>query len=141
MRHDHIFPNTNLPTINDHPPILFYAMETLQSRHHLTQKLMSYFVVSGLLGFWTLAIVCYSRKHKRTQHFQKLYMFLSLGEGWETPSLLGPLDRANLHHWLALSNGPNRVGVSHPRPEDGNKSHHQNPLESIMLFVRVSQCK
>jgi hypothetical protein len=31
--------------------------------------------------------------------FQKLDLFLSLGEGEKTPTLLGPLERANLSHW------------------------------------------
>jgi hypothetical protein len=30
--------------------------------------------------------------------FRKLDLFLSLGE-WETPNLLGPLERVNLNHW------------------------------------------
>jgi hypothetical protein len=43
------------------------------------------------------------------------------GEGAETPTLLGPFERANLNHWTthvsintALSKGPNRVGVGLP---------------------------
>jgi hypothetical protein len=31
--------------------------------------------------------------------FRKLDMFLSSGVGWETPTLLGSLKRANLNHW------------------------------------------
>jgi hypothetical protein len=26
-------------------------------------------------------------------------LFLSSGEGWETPTLLGQLEKANLNHW------------------------------------------
>jgi hypothetical protein len=49
------------------------------------------------------------------------------GEGRETPTLLRPLERANPNHCttgmgLALSKGPNRVGVFLPLPEDGNIS-------------------
>jgi hypothetical protein len=44
--------------------------------------------------------------------FRKLDLLPSSGEGVETPTLFGRLERANLSHWLALSNGPNRVGVS-----------------------------
>jgi hypothetical protein len=44
--------------------------------------------------------------------FWKLVLFSTSGMGEETPSLLGPLERANLSQQLALSNGPNRVGVS-----------------------------
>jgi hypothetical protein len=31
--------------------------------------------------------------------FQKLDLFLSSGEGKETPTLLGSLERANLNYW------------------------------------------
>jgi hypothetical protein len=34
--------------------------------------------------------------------------------GGKTPTLLGPLERANLKQSLALSKGPNRVGVFPP---------------------------
>jgi hypothetical protein len=35
--------------------------------------------------------------------------------------LLGPLERANLNHWLALSKGPNRIVVCTPSLEGGNR--------------------
>jgi hypothetical protein len=49
--------------------------------------------------------------------FQKLYLFPSSEEGNEAPTLLGPLERANLNPViqrlrLALSKGPNRVSPS-----------------------------
>jgi hypothetical protein len=53
-------------------------------------------------------------------------MFSSSHEGWETPTLLGPLERANLNHWLSLSNGLDRVGVSQPSSEDGNRCSFRN---------------
>jgi hypothetical protein len=66
--------------------------------------------------------------------FQKLDLFLSSGDwgGGKTPTLLGPLEGANLYHRtrLALSKGPNGVGVS-PSPEDGNKPSFQNVLSSF----------
>jgi hypothetical protein len=50
--------------------------------------------------------------------YRKLDMFPSSGKEREAPILLGPLERANLSHssnWkLALSEGPNREGVSIP---------------------------
>jgi hypothetical protein len=60
-----------------------------------------------------------------------LGLFPSSGEGCETPSLLGPLERANLNHELALANGPNSVGVSHPhlRVETGAVSETLCSLE------------
>jgi hypothetical protein len=59
--------------------------------------------------------------------FRKLDMFPSSGEGKETPTLLGLLEKANLNHCrIALSQGPNRVGVSLPSLEDGNRSNFRN---------------
>jgi hypothetical protein len=50
----------------------------------------------------------------RKRNFRKLRLFPSSGDGWETPTLLSLLERANPNH-LA-----NRVGVP-PSPEDGNR--------------------
>jgi hypothetical protein len=50
---------------------------------------------------------------------------LSSGEGGKTPTLLGPLERAN-HNHCTLSKGPNLVGVLPPSPEDGNRSSFRN---------------
>jgi hypothetical protein len=46
--------------------------------------------------------------------FLKIDLFLShQSEKREIPTLLGPLQRANLNHWrLALSKAPNRVSPS-----------------------------
>jgi hypothetical protein len=46
--------------------------------------------------------------------------------------ILGPLERAELDKWLklALSNGPNRVGISLPSPEGENRSSFWNVLFS-----------
>jgi hypothetical protein len=59
--------------------------------------------------------------------FQKEDLFPSSGEGLELPTLVGPLERANLNHlWqynyscVALPIGPNWVGVSHPLSEGKN---------------------
>jgi hypothetical protein len=64
-------------------------------------------------------------------------MFSSSGEGKGTPTLLGPLERANLNHcsnWrLTLSKGPNSVGVSLPSPEDGNRSSVRNFIFLVYL--------
>jgi hypothetical protein len=51
----------------------------------------------GITGFLDFVHAPYSNEHKRTP-FQKLDLFPSSGEGWETPSLLDPLERANLNH-------------------------------------------
>jgi hypothetical protein len=72
---------------------------------------------SDLLGFRTLSIVRSSKKLENTT-FRKLDLFLSSGEGGEIPTLFGPLERANLNHWLVLSKGPNRIGaLPHLRKE------------------------
>jgi hypothetical protein len=52
----------------------------------------------GLLSFWTLSVVQYSKKLENTT-FRKLDLFPSSGRGARTPSQLGPLERANLRHW------------------------------------------
>jgi hypothetical protein len=52
---------------------------------------------SELLGFWTLSIVRYSKELEKTA-FGKLDLFPSSGGG-ERPTLLGPLERANLKYW------------------------------------------
>jgi hypothetical protein len=51
---------------------------------------------------------------------------------WKTPTLLGPLERANPNHWrLAHSKGPNRVGVFHsPLTRGGNRSSFRNVVFS-----------
>jgi hypothetical protein len=45
----------------------------------------------------------------------------SSGKEKETPTLFRLLERANINHWKNMnsSNGPNRVGVFFPLPEDG----------------------
>jgi hypothetical protein len=50
---------------------------------------------------------------------RKLDVFSSSDDGRATPTLLGPLERANLSGWT-------RVGVSLPSPEDGNTSSFRN---------------
>jgi hypothetical protein len=47
--------------------------------------------------FWTSSIVRYSRNYK-TQHFGNWISFYPQ-VGWETPTLLGFLERANLNQW------------------------------------------
>jgi hypothetical protein len=56
-----------------------------------------------ILGYWTLTIVRNS-KYKEAQRFRNWIYFRPQVRG-ETPTLLGPLEKANLNHWF-------RVGVS-----------------------------
>jgi hypothetical protein len=53
---------------------------------------------SGLLGFWILSIVRYSKKQKNTR-FGNWICFRPQVRGQETPTQLGPLERASLNHW------------------------------------------
>jgi hypothetical protein len=60
--------------------------------------------LSELLDFWTSSFVPYCIKLENTT-FGQLDLF---------PTLLGPLERANLNHWIQLFiRDPKRVGVSH----------------------------
>jgi hypothetical protein len=52
---------------------------------------------SGLLGF--AFIVRCSKQRQRTQRFGNWICFHPQVRGWETPTLLDPLERANLSHW------------------------------------------
>jgi hypothetical protein len=52
--------------------------------------------LSGLLDYLILFIVRYS---KNTM-FRNLICFRPQVRGWETPALLGPLERAALSHWI-----------------------------------------
>jgi hypothetical protein len=85
---------------------------------------------SELLGLWTSSILRYSEKLENTV-LRKYGLFLSSGEGGKTPVLLGPLERANRVQCLrlALSKGPNRVGVS-PSPEDENRPNFRSVVFS-----------
>jgi hypothetical protein len=62
--------------------------------------------------------------------FRKLNVFASSGEGMETSTVLGPLERADKEECLRLapSKGPNTAAVSVPLPEDGNTSSFRNVL-------------
>jgi hypothetical protein len=49
-----------------------------------------------LLGFWSLSIIGILKTRK--QRFRNLICF-NPQVRWETPTQLGPLERANLNHW------------------------------------------
>jgi hypothetical protein len=83
---------------------------------------------SELIGFWTLSIVWYSKKLENTT-FRKLDLFPSSGQGeggWFLVSWV---------QWLrlALSKGPNWLGVLPPWPEDGNRSSFRKVVFSNFL--------
>jgi hypothetical protein len=60
----------------------------------LTRILM---MVYSTLGFWTVSFDRNS-KYRRKQRFGN-WLFPFSGEVGKTPTLLGPLERANLNHW------------------------------------------
>jgi hypothetical protein len=53
---------------------------------------------SESLGFWTSSIARNSKSLENIT-FQKLNLFSSSGERRDTPTQLGPLERANFRHW------------------------------------------
>jgi hypothetical protein len=59
--------------------------------------------------------------------YQKLDLFPSSGMGTETLTLLGPLEKANLNHWIwsdwrsFFLGGSKRAGVSLLSPADRNR--------------------
>jgi hypothetical protein len=67
--------------------------------------------------------------------FRILLLFPFSGEGRETATPLGRLENVQWMR-LALSNGPNRVGVSLSSPEDGNRSSFWNVVFSSYLKFR-----
>jgi hypothetical protein len=60
---------------------------------------------SELLGFWTLSIVRYSKKIEEHSVWElgTWICFRAQVRRQETPTQLGPLERASLSHWTALS--------------------------------------
>jgi hypothetical protein len=90
-------------------------------------------------------------KNIKNTTFQKLDLFPFSGEGWETPSLLGPFKRAHFNHWttyvsitsvvhrlrLALSNRPSGVGVFHPSPQDRNRFSFRNLFFCVLLEYQM----
>jgi hypothetical protein len=78
-------------------------MQCIHHQHQhqvLTFLLFSFhlFKIPKSLAFWILSTDWNSKWLENTT-FQKLDLFLSSGDGRETPTLLGPLGRANLNQW------------------------------------------
>jgi hypothetical protein len=98
-----------------------------------TRVSLAYFIPSELLGSWTLFIVRNSKYLENTTS-RKLDLFPSSGEGRETSDRLGPLE------WLrlALSKGPNSVGVSIPTPYGVNRTSSHDTVVSSYLEFRTT---
>jgi hypothetical protein len=92
-------------------------------RQNIYHNFTCYFVWQSLriadpgVQHWESLGVCTVRDSKWLDDttFRKLDLFLSSGEGIKTHTLLGCLH-------FSLSKGSNRVNVSLPSPEDGNRS-------------------
>jgi hypothetical protein len=71
-------------------------------------------------------------ENKRIEYFGNWISFRLQMREWETIYSGRSVRSANLNHWtrLALSKGPNTVGVSLPSPEDGNRYN----LGNVVLF-------
>jgi hypothetical protein len=81
--------------------------EILRSAHSSVSKNE---LRSGLLGFWTLSIVRYSKKQNTTS--RKLNLFPSSGEGAGDTCSVGPVKSASLIHWpIPVST---RIAYRHP---------------------------
>jgi hypothetical protein len=52
----------------------------------------------GLLAFWTLSIARYAKEHKRTGRFGNCIHFRHQMSEWEAPTLLRPLETADLNY-------------------------------------------
>jgi hypothetical protein len=57
-------------------------------------------MVHNTRNYWVFGL-CPSPGILKNRTFRKPDLFPSSGEGWETPTLLGPLERANLMHSTA----------------------------------------
>jgi hypothetical protein len=104
------------------------SVRSFYIRCTITDPSSTYWRFIKLTGFMVGITGCLDFVHRpvfwRTQKYttiRKLDLFPSTGEGVGAPTLLGPLQKTNCNSWttalwlvLALSNGSNRVGVSHP---------------------------
>jgi hypothetical protein len=74
-----------------------------QNEFSLSMGLWQWCVTLGITGFWILFIMCYSKEHRRTLCFRSWICFHPQVRGLKTPTLLGPLERANFIHWIRWS--------------------------------------
>jgi hypothetical protein len=79
---------------------------------------------------WVFGL-CPSSGILKNTTFRKLDLFPSAGKGWETPALLGPLERANLNHWSSI--------VYFRIPDDGQVQKSSNPNRDFYVLKQV--CK
>jgi hypothetical protein len=60
---------------------------------------MNFYCHWELIVFWTLSIVRIKYKNIKSRRFGSWFFFHLQVKGGETPTQMGPLDRANLNHW------------------------------------------
>jgi hypothetical protein len=82
--------------------------------------------VPGITGFWTLYIARYSKEHVSETGSVSVLMW----RGGGTPTLLGPVERANLNHWNQQSSC---LPLLHLRTETDPVSETLCPL----VFFRI----
>jgi hypothetical protein len=108
------------PQSTDKTTQLLFQMGTTGSTYHdlYTQN----YWVSGLCP--SSGII----NNYNAQRFENWICFRLQVRGKETPTLLGPLERANLQ--FAVSKGSNTIDASLPLPEDGNRTSFRNDIFS-----------
>jgi hypothetical protein len=79
----------------------------------------------------TLSIVRYYKKNTKSTLFRKLDLFPSSGEGKGDIYSVGSLRKS----YLKLSNGPNKVGVSHPFI--WGRKQIQFPKQCVILIFSI----
>jgi hypothetical protein len=73
-------------------------------------RIVSTLISAGVRDCWIFGL-CPSFGIIKNTPFRKLNLFPFLGEGWETLSLLGPLEGTNLNHWTMVQ----QIKYLHPR--------------------------
>jgi hypothetical protein len=95
--------------------------------------------------FWTLSIVQMKYKNIKSRHFGSWFLFRLQVKGGETPTQMGPLDRANLSHWtldnrpviaiISVKKDPSGYVSPFPSPEDGRRTSFRNV---VILYFYIS---
>jgi hypothetical protein len=103
---------------------------------------------SQLLGFWTLSII-WNYRYRKTQRFENWICFRPQVRRWgETPTLLGPLKRANLNHWVTETDPVSetscflvfRFGTMDKVRKPSNSERYTPLSESFRLYLQMYLC-
>jgi hypothetical protein len=134
----------NRKTRNDAPKLTLCYMQKGQSKNQtgsIISKFQSFLkMVYNTRDRWVLGIL----KNTNISMYRKLDLLPSSGEGIGDACSLGSVRKSQLQSLLNnlnrpvieldLSNGPNRAGVSHHSPDDGNRSSFRN---LCVVFFRI----